>query len=31
MALVDGALPVSEDFTVPVEGLEAPGASASST
>lgn len=24
MALVDGALPVSEDFTVPVEGLEAP-------
>ena len=26
MALVDTALPVSEDFTVPVEGLEAPGA-----
>lgn len=24
MALVDGTLPVSEDFTVPVEGLEAP-------
>ncbi|MGY3858370.1 ABC transporter substrate-binding protein [Aeromonas intestinalis] len=24
MALVDGQLPVSEDFTVPVEGLEAP-------
>ncbi|WP_187364651.1 ABC transporter substrate-binding protein [Aeromonas hydrophila] len=24
MALVDGSLPVSEDFTLPVEGLEAP-------